>query len=311
MKNTSKKLFSVLIVAAIFYFLGRVLLANWERVQEYEFVFNYWYLGASFISFTIGSIFFGTTWHYILMCLEPSARISRYEATRVALYARLGKYLPGTVWSFAGRVYLGSKYNVSKKVLFVSSLFQPALAIISSVVFGVLLVGLSFDPGREFYLFLAVAAVGITVILSPKLFYKLLNFTLKKIGREPIEENYYLSKKQLIGSYVHILPMQLVNGVAMFFLIRSIAEAPWAIFPGVVGMTILSNASGLIAVFAPGGLGVREGVLAALLKLHYPISIAILITLMARIWLVAAEAVIAGIVYIYEYFFTQRTTHKT
>jgi uncharacterized membrane protein YbhN (UPF0104 family) len=300
MKNTSKKLFSVLIVAAIFFFLGRLLWDNWERVREYEFVFNYWYLGVSFVFFTLGSVLFGTSWHYILKCLEPGAGISRFQAFRVAIFARLGKYLPGTVWSFAGRVYLGAQYNVSKKALFVSSLFQPALAIISGIIFGVILVSLSFGIGREFYLLLAVAAIGIAVVLSPRLFYKLLNFALKKIGKEPISEDCYLTKKQLAGVYLYILPMQVINGGAMFFLIRSITEAPWAIFPSVVGMTILSNASGLIAVFAPGGLGVREGVLAALLKLYYPLSVAILITLIARIWLVVAEVVIVGIFYLFE-----------
>ena len=47
--------------------------------------------------------------------------------------------------------------------------------------------------------------------------------------------------------------------------------------------------AGYLVFIAPAGLGAKEGVLAALLTVHLPISSAALIAVAARLWTVVAE----------------------
>jgi uncharacterized membrane protein YbhN (UPF0104 family) len=52
---------------------------------------------------------------------------------------------------------------------------------------------------------------------------------------------------------------------------------------------------GLLAFVAPGGLGVREGVLAALLSGLLPGGMAVVVALASRVWITAVELVCAAV----------------
>jgi uncharacterized membrane protein YbhN (UPF0104 family) len=55
---------------------------------------------------------------------------------------------------------------------------------------------------------------------------------------------------------------------------------------------------GILSLFAPGGLGVREGVLLLALKLVLPAAVAAVIVLAARLWTTAGELICVGIVFL-------------
>jgi uncharacterized membrane protein YbhN (UPF0104 family) len=60
----------------------------------------------------------------------------------------------------------------------------------------------------------------------------------------------------------------------------------------------ISSTLGLIAIFAPSGLGVREGVLVYLLSLMMPPPIAVIISILTRIWMTLIEIGLIGMVYL-------------
>lgn len=289
-----------IILISVFYLLLRELLINWGKIKQYNFIFNYWDLLISYLIFLGSSVLFAQSWYYILKYLEPSSQITKYETFKVAMYARLGKYLPGKVWSFAGRIYMGSHYNVSKKTLLISSLLQVTISVISGIILGVLIITLLLNSDHNFFYLLIFPFFGLIVLFNPQFFYKILNFIIKKIGREPIKEKYHLNKKQLLFLYLQILLFQVLNGIAIFFLIRSFVGAPWNIWLDIVGIAVFSNTSGVLAVFSPGGIGVREGILAVFLKFYYPVSLAVLISLLARVWLIIGEGMIVIIISVFD-----------
>ncbi len=56
---------------------------------------------------------------------------------------------------------------------------------------------------------------------------------------------------------------------------------------------MLSHVTGLVAVFAPGGLGVREGMLGYLLGAAAPADLPVnVVAVAARLWSIAAEALV-------------------
>jgi uncharacterized membrane protein YbhN (UPF0104 family) len=56
-------------------------------------------------------------------------------------------------------------------------------------------------------------------------------------------------------------------------------------------MFFVAAIAGLIAIFVPAGLGVREAVLAGMLTPNFGVAPAIAIAIAARIWLLACEGI--------------------
>jgi len=57
----------------------------------------------------------------------------------------------------------------------------------------------------------------------------------------------------------------------------------------------MAGVAGLLAIFAPAGLGVREGVLMIILPGVIGTEAAIVVSLASRIWFTAAELICAGV----------------
>jgi uncharacterized membrane protein YbhN (UPF0104 family) len=55
---------------------------------------------------------------------------------------------------------------------------------------------------------------------------------------------------------------------------------------------------GLIAIFAPSGLGVREGALVYLLSFMMVTPVAVIISVLTRIWMTLIEIGLIGMVYL-------------
>ena len=87
----------------------------------------------------------------------------------------------------------------------------------------------------------------------------------------------------------------ILYGIAFFFFTGSVVSVPFTkiyMFPGVFAAAYLV---GLIAIFVPGGLGVREGILATLMGNFFLLPVATAIALASRLWFTLAEIVCVGV----------------
>ena len=82
----------------------------------------------------------------------------------------------------------------------------------------------------------------------------------------------------------------LLVGGALFCVIRTVYVLDLKAIPLAGGIFALAWMLGALAIFAPSGIGVREGVLAYLLGFHVPIYIASLVAILARVLFLVAEA---------------------
>jgi uncharacterized membrane protein YbhN (UPF0104 family) len=64
------------------------------------------------------------------------------------------------------------------------------------------------------------------------------------------------------------------------------------------GALAISSTLGLIAIFAPSGLGVREGALVYLLSFMMATPVAVIISILTRIWMTLIEIGLIGMVYL-------------
>jgi uncharacterized membrane protein YbhN (UPF0104 family) len=90
-----------------------------------------------------------------------------------------------------------------------------------------------------------------------------------------------------------------IQGLVLGLTIRAVSTAPlaWADWPFWTGTTALAMVGGFVAVFAPGGLGVREGLLMELLQHELGPHDAVLVALLLRGVSLAGEILAAGLLY--------------
>lgn len=216
------------------------------------------------------------------------------------VYAKswLGRYIPGTAPWILGKIYFASKHGISKSKLAVSSLLEGALqvSVVMAVAFAVLLFDsrLNIVSGTLKLLMVGVLAACVVAIFPP-VFNRLISIAYKLLRKKKIDAEDLASNKTIVqGASLYIIGA-LLSGTALFFIAK-------AVYPPlgydnllyVLGVSNLAGALGMLAIFAPSGIGVREGILLALLSVVMPAEYALLVTITSRIWDVAMDGIFFG-----------------
>ena len=216
------------------------------------------------------------------------------------VYAKswLGRYIPGTAPWILGKIYFASKHGISKSKLAVSSLLEGALqvSVVMAVAFAVLLFDsrLNIVSGTLKLLMAGILAACIVAIFPP-VFNRLISLAYKLLRKKKIDAEDLASNKTIIqGALLYVIGA-LLSGTALFFIAK-------AVYPPlgydnllyVLGVSNLAGALGMLAIFAPSGIGVREGLLLALLSVVMPAEYALLVTITSRIWDVAMDGIFFG-----------------
>jgi len=287
-----KKLLTTLIVGTIFYFLGRYLYLNWQKLTQYEWQFNVGFLLISFIILLIRLSITVGIWKKLLNKL--GSKLSYKKCFKVWFMSLLGKYLPGRVWASLGRIYLAQAEGVPKRTSFTSLVYEYSLSSMSAFIFGVVLLLIYMGKGQisAFMPFLYFMPF-VFFILHPKIFSGIANFILNKLKKEPINLDFtYLEIFGFMGLY---LVNWLVMALAFYYFVNSIYPVELSVYPVLAGMLALSILAGFLCFFVPAGLGVREGVLTGLLSIYLPLEIAIVIAIGSRIWITLGELTGVGL----------------
>jgi uncharacterized membrane protein YbhN (UPF0104 family) len=294
MVNTkrAKLLAKIGIVLIIFYFFGKSLYQNWGQIDFRQLHLNWGLLIAS--TFSLFGYFFLFAFMWTLILKKMGISLSFLKGVKIIFYSQLGKYIPGKVWAFAGRMYFCQKIGIPNSKTFISIVLELALTIISGIL--VFLVALSVTPGFKINVnpfFLILLVIIFFTIIHPKILTRIMNIFLRFMKKEPIRIN--LSFSQICSMMGYYCIIWLCFGMAFYFLISSTTFITVSKIPILAGSFSVSTTIGVMTLFAPGGLGVREGVLALLLSNFFPISLAILLSFLCRIWLIVGELIMVGI----------------
>jgi len=217
-------------------------------------------------------------------------RLGLLDSMKIFFVANLGRYLPGKVWQLAGLTYLAGKRGVTLPVASSAAVLGQIFALGAAVT----LAGLALATGATgrvpsqlapWALFL-VALIAIatmvpaTLRLSLRIAFKIGGKALDVPRVDP-----WFGPRWL-GLY---LIAWLGYGLAFGLLWLSFRELPPASWPAAVGSFAGAYFLGYAAVFAPAGVGVREGAMAVLLSPSMGAADAAVIAVMARLWMTVAE----------------------
>jgi uncharacterized membrane protein YbhN (UPF0104 family) len=297
-----KRIIKLALFSAVIYFAARQLTKNWTDVVEYSWNLNYIYLSISFVLHMITLVFFSKSWCTILSALGYQVNI--IQGFKISYLANLGRYIPGKFWQIFGMIYLLKKINIGKKTAFASWALSwmyglpPAFLLsgIAALFHRDLLSGLLggvFDKYIYIAAFLAfVIAMSIVFIFVPDYSVKLLNFILRLLKKE--KADFKFKKVVALRVFVIYFISWIIYGLAFYFLIKGLDTTSGVPLMIGLGSFVLAYVVGLLALFSPGGLGVRELILNSMLLPYFGSAVAGIV-IAARIWSLVAEIAAAGI----------------
>ena len=133
------------------------------------------------------------------------------------------------------------------------------------------------------------------MVVRPMLPVRGVNWLLRRMRKTPL--GIFMRPPIVLLVLTIYAAVWLSGGVVLFFLIRAIYPIEWTALPFVIQAWTLSGLASYIAFFAPTSLGIRELTLAAMLSLVIPLSVAIVIVILIRLWLMGNELLWALIFY--------------
>lgn len=293
-----KQIVGWVFVAAIFLFLGKMVWDNWNQVKDASFTFELFPLILSTLIFALSYLIQIWAWYLITLRLEIA--ISPSETLESWFYSQLGKYLPGKIWLLLGRFYFYESKGKSKKNISVALYFE----IVTMIAAAGLIFLAALIHYREIGLFNSWDPSGWLVLLSllgfvslhPRVLQKILNWVLAQFKKEPISLS--ISYFNILWILLVCIVSWLVGGIGFYLFIDAFYPVAPQYVLFLTGALAISSTLGFIAIFAPSGLGVREGALVYLLSLMMATPIAVIISVLTRLWMTLIEIGLIGMIYL-------------
>ena len=278
-----KWLWLVLVLAAAGYYFYR----NWEQVINLISQISAWRIVLSLVLLIIGKMFLVLLVQY---SVNSEGWHPKYIET-LGIYglSSLGKYIPGGIWQFVGRFGVYKVNGLSGKASTRAMILENIWLLGSAVAIGVigvfltrfdLIAGLLNLPNHQWLAILfTILALGLWIVVL-----KIVHKTMRRHTAENIPSIFVVAG-------VGLLLWTFIGG--SFFVMFH--DFPFSAAPLFIGGYAVSWAVGYIAVFAPGGLGVREAALAFVFSNIASVEMIAVYAAMNRIIWVIAE-VLFGLV---------------
>lgn len=271
-------LVQVTVLLAIAFFFGWFLVRNWEDLRMLSLQCNVWYVLLALLLLGIFFVLLILGWLQILRWMGFPLDI--LSGARDWFVSQLGKYVPGKVLMAVSRVYLVAREGIAPPIGLLSLYLEIGLLILAG-----LLLYLTTWPVWGIsspYTWLSLAALPIgLVLIYPPLLECTLNWALRLLRQKPIR--LYLRYGQVLLLLLFYMVSWCVYGASQYCLIVAFCPLRAEEFLPILGISSLSWVLGFLALLAPAGLGIREGVQALLLAQFLPTAVATITPLFSRL----------------------------
>lgn len=295
LKRIALKLLPWVVVGVVGYFFYQTLAANWEQLGDVSLSVDGWIV-ASIVLFVLAVLVTGTLWGRLLGVLTGKP-ISPREAVRVQCASWLLKYIPGQAGSYVNKVLWAKKRGISKKTVSTSFIYENVLMVFAGMILSVpiiLLFAHRIDDEASLLLPL-LALIPMLVVMIRPLFYWLLNTIFARLGKDPFRKEDFLSSKKLFQYQIGYLLPRILNGIAFVFICISLVPIEPSMYLGLIAAYTFASIVGLLAIFVPSGIGVREGVVVLLITAYVPVEQAVVLAIVSRLYVTIADVGVAAV----------------
>jgi uncharacterized membrane protein YbhN (UPF0104 family) len=284
LRSFIKPVLSALIVLCAGFFFFRAFQRNWADIRAHEFRIAPLYLLGSALSLLSACLLATFAWYTAINSLSER-KIDFRQSVAAVNASGLTKYIPGKVWSYALQLYWLDGLGISKALIVYVNVVNLLLSLGTSLMLG--LACLLFTHGELPLRPVAYALVGLVsvdvccVIFNRPLLKALFSLTNRVFKRN--FSYFEVTKSLLLELHGIQLLAALASGLAAYLFCFSIGydiELSRALL--VVGSSLVADVVGFLAIIVPGGLGVRETLMYAMLGGKVAGSLAIVMPVASR-----------------------------
>jgi len=288
-KGLKRSLLALTLVFVGFALYRSVLNADWSLVEVRP---GRLFLGFLLIavSTVVGSWILGYIYRNLGLQLTPC------QALELLTVPALGKYVPGKFLSIAGHAAMALSFGIPLPAGTVAVGVATSIGLAASTLLGLLVFLLSPDSFQglvrigwpEWGILLAL----LFLVLCPGLYRQVLQFFLRIFKHPPLPFHLSFGTLALLLTTNMLQAGLHVTGFA--FVVTGMLHLPVHALPTIGGALCLANVVGFLALFAPGGIGVREGILLLLLSPSLGDAPAGFVAVATRLIQVAADLLAAS-----------------
>ncbi|MBK9180821.1 MAG: flippase-like domain-containing protein [Acidimicrobiales bacterium] len=272
-------------VAALIAVLARLAVQNWGQLRDVELHWRPGWLVPAAIATAIASVVLPLAWRHLL--IGYGVRLGRRAALRIWWVSQAARYFPTGLAAAASRVVLSAREGVPRSLAAASFALETALVV-----------------GWALLVFaLASAALGppwlrVLVLVAGVLGLAFLPWLLRLLGRLlprfPSLAPGEVRTREVYEAAGLFGVNTLFRAARFVFLAAALVPVSWSDVPLLIGAAYAGVVAGMIGV-TPAGLGVREGVITALLARTYPLGDAAAVAVALRAWDFAFEVLFLGL----------------
>lgn len=236
----------------------------------------------TWIAFGLGTL----AWAEIVQALQPEVRYSR--AIKYHLLSVVAKYLPGVGWQQVSKAVQLHRDGVPLSQTWLPVSLELGLTLLTGVATALQTLSSTqrtisrMEFGREVY-WAAALLFWVICATMPLAAWKLANPRplAPDVIRKFVFHLYLAELLDVVG--------WLLFGAALWSIAQGVASLPLEVLPYCIVVLALSVIVGLVVVIVPNGYGVRELTMSTLLQTILPLPVSIIVALLSRVVLVAAE----------------------
>lgn len=276
--------------------VGLALRANWEQARDAAAALPLWVLPAAVLTGMAGLTAQMLAWRALLAGM--GSPLPRRTAARVMFVGQLGKYLPGSVWAFVAQVELARDWNVPRTRGAAATLLAVGVTVAAGLAVAAVALPLSSaEAARRWWWALALAPV-LLAALHPRVVGWGIRLAARPFARfREVAEAGPLDVRgrSMAAAVGWTLAAWVPLGLHVWLLTWAVGgEALRSLGPA-VGAYALAWTLGLLVVFAPAGLGVREAVLVVALAPVVDAGAALVVAVLSRLVMTVADVAWAGL----------------
>jgi len=276
------KFFKYFVYISLIFLIYGLYKANYlvipDIVSPYALLLSLIFLFAGFIMNAL-------SWRQVLKVNSHNVSVCD-SITSIGLSV-FGKYIPGKVWLIVGRAaFIAGKYKLSTPKLSSLSLNTQLIILWLGLMFGA--TGLLILRGiKSFGWLILIMWLVLTIVIFSDVVHRIVEKLIKKVLKRTIT-----IPRLLFIPTIKIIPWFILYWIfysaGFYFLVKSLSICE---VPIVTALAFpFAGTLGIMAIIAPGGLGVREGFITAYLVLAgFSAETAMSIAIAARLWYLIGE----------------------
>ena len=286
-----------LLLAAAAAFFAYAVSSRWGDLHGGAIRFRPVFLALSALCICVAVAGFGLVWKQILDRLEGGERRPAYPLMRAFFVSWLARYIPGTVPFLLLRMEMTQRLGYRRSAVATSLVYENVLqlgtALAVSFVLLLAAMGQHFGSFALYGVALAPLA-GAAVLAHPRLLVPAANRVARRLGRPEISADSVLPVRAIARAVALYSVFVVINGLGFYFALLAVMPAGPEHIVAAIGIYNLAGVIGVLAVFVPSGLGVREGIIVGLAGLQFPVEVAAAAALLARVAALAADGLPAA-----------------